>query len=118
MLQGTLLVAAQPPFAELHLQHEQEQADNQAEGVAAIGCQIEAEGEIDEGSRDGLGDVVGEAHPAVEAEAVRLLAERLVLIEDDERGYQYQGERQLLPHVEHGADRLLNDGVVAHNLLF
>lgn len=40
VFQGTLLVFAEPPFAELHLQQEGEYADEQAHGVAAVGGEV------------------------------------------------------------------------------
>ena len=40
VLQGTLAMLAKPPLAEFHLQHESADADEKAQGIAAIRSQV------------------------------------------------------------------------------
>ena len=63
---------------------------------------------------DGLGDVVRQAHPAIETQISYRPAAFGVLIEEDEGGDQYQRESQFLPHVQDGAYGLLYDGILSH----
>ena len=44
----------EPPTAEGLLRKEDQEANEKAEGIATIGSQIEEEGEIDDGTDDGL----------------------------------------------------------------
>lgn len=80
----TLLVTGEPPFAEGQLGKEHEDAYQQADRVTQIGCQVEAEGEIDQHTKDGLCHVVGKAHAAIGAQGRDTAPEILALIEQNE----------------------------------
>lgn len=113
--QRALLISGQPPFAELHLQQESGEPNQQADRISAIRSQIKTYREIDERSYDGLGDIVRQAHFAIETQASDGVAELFVLVEKYERGYQDECKGKFLPHIEHCACRLLYDGIVLHD---
>lgn len=117
VFQRTLPVSGQPPFAEPHLQQEDEKADRQTGRIAAMRCEVQSEGEIDEGSQDGLRDVVRQAHPSVEPQAADGFGEFPVPVRQDERGDEDQREGQFLPHVEDRSDGLPHDRVSFHGRL-
>ena len=65
ILQWSLPVPAEPPFAKGELERESAQSYQQADRVAAVRGKVEPEGEIDGGTDDGLRDVVCQAHPPI-----------------------------------------------------
>ena len=56
--QRPLAMLAKPPLAASRLRQERKHAHQQAYRVSAIRREVEADGEIEDGSDDGLGDVV------------------------------------------------------------
>ena len=117
ILQRPLFVSSQPPFAEPHLQQEHQNPDQQAGRVSAPRGKIKAEREIDEGPDNGLGYIIGKAHPAVEAQAGNGGTELPALVKQDERSDQDQRKSQLLPHVERRSGCLPDDCTVVRDKL-
>ena len=65
----TLLVCLEPPFAEVQLQGEYAESDEQTEGCATMGSQIQPQGEEQQSADDRLGNIIRKTHPAVRAQA-------------------------------------------------
>lgn len=70
----------QPPFAEANLQEEEQKTDQQTDGIPAIRRQIERKREIDNGSGNGLGDVVRQTHLTIKAQVGSQLLELFRLV--------------------------------------
>lgn len=117
VFQWALFMFGQPPLAELHLQQECGESNQQADCISAIRGKIEAYREIDDCSYYGLGDIVGEAHLAIKTQAVDGVSEFLALIKKYEGRYQDQSKGQFLPHIEYSPYRLLYDCTVLHDKL-
>lgn len=61
-------MAGKPPSAEKKLQDEDGNTDEKAESIAAMRSKIQSERKIHQGTDHRLAYVIGQAHPAVEAQ--------------------------------------------------
>lgn len=107
-------MAGKPPTAKGDLQHEDYDAYQQAHGITAIGRQVKSERKINEGTDNGLRDVVRQAHASVEAEVGDGLAKARRLVKPEEGSDEHGGEGQFLPHVESGPGGLLDERFALH----
>ena len=112
--QWPLLVTIEPPLAEHHLSKEHHETYQQTNGLTAIWSEIQSKREIDDGSNDGLRDIVGQTHATVKTEIGYSFLKILVLKKEYEGRYQNESERQLLPHIEYRTYRLLNHRTSFH----
>ena len=114
--QRSLLVALQPPFAELNLQQEKHETDNQAQRISAIRSQIKPKRKINNRTGNGLSDIVAQTHLPIGTEAGHELLKACLLIKQDKRSNQHHSEGKLLPHIKSGSCRTFNNiAVTCHD---